>query len=219
MIPLHCNQLTTTTMNENLDLTKILKDCPKGAILWSPIFGDVKFDHVGGDIYVGVMAKDHYLYTFETDGCYIHCEGSEVLLFPSRDQRDWSKFDVSAVTLADDHFFTKESKSEKPTNETEERLKAYFTHVANEIASDIKNRLKDNKSPNTKPEHVFKPFDRVLVREGDDYCWEIGFFDHYNQNNYFPYRVMGHGYCKQCLPYEGNEHLLGTTDKPKMEEE
>ena len=33
-------------MNENIDLTKILKDCPKGWKFWSPMFGDVEFEEV-----------------------------------------------------------------------------------------------------------------------------------------------------------------------------
>ena len=33
-------------MNENIDLTKILKDCPKGWKFWSPIFGDVGFHSI-----------------------------------------------------------------------------------------------------------------------------------------------------------------------------
>lgn len=31
-------------MNENVDLTKILKECPKGWKLWSPLFGEVEFE-------------------------------------------------------------------------------------------------------------------------------------------------------------------------------
>ena len=30
-------------MNENIDLTKILKDCPKGWKLYSSVYGEVKF--------------------------------------------------------------------------------------------------------------------------------------------------------------------------------
>ena len=33
-------------MNENIDLTKILKNCPKGTKLHSTIFGDVKFCYI-----------------------------------------------------------------------------------------------------------------------------------------------------------------------------
>ena len=34
------NTKQTTTMNENIDLTKILKDCPEGWPLYSSVFGD-----------------------------------------------------------------------------------------------------------------------------------------------------------------------------------
>lgn len=30
-------------MNENIDLTKILKDCPKGTKFYSPLFGEITF--------------------------------------------------------------------------------------------------------------------------------------------------------------------------------
>ena len=33
-------------MNENIDLTKILKDCPKGTKLYSTIYGEVEFDKI-----------------------------------------------------------------------------------------------------------------------------------------------------------------------------
>ena len=33
-------------MNENLNLVEILKDCPKGTKLYSPIFGEVKFEEI-----------------------------------------------------------------------------------------------------------------------------------------------------------------------------
>ena len=33
-------------MNENIDLTKIVKDCPKGTKLYSPISGEVYFKEI-----------------------------------------------------------------------------------------------------------------------------------------------------------------------------
>ena len=33
-------------MNENIDLTKILKDCPQGWDLYSPIYGKVLFGNI-----------------------------------------------------------------------------------------------------------------------------------------------------------------------------
>ena len=80
-------------MTENIDLTKILKDCPKGTKLYSPICGEVDFKEVGSDEkYIIVTKKGVYKYKFTEKGfCYAD-EGEECLLFPSKEQRDWSEF-------------------------------------------------------------------------------------------------------------------------------
>jgi hypothetical protein len=65
-----------------------------------------------------------------------------------------------------------------------------------------------------KPEHQFKPFDKVLGRNGDNRIWEPDFFASYSRISNFRCYCIGSVY-EQCIPYEGNEHLLGTTDKPK----
>ena len=59
----------------------------------------------------------------------------------------------------------------------------------------------------------FKPFNKVLVRENDASLWRAGFYSHELDGKHC---VCGN-YYPQCIPYEGNEHLLGTTDKPKEE--
>lgn len=65
-----------------------------------------------------------------------------------------------------------------------------------------------------KQEYEFKPFDKVLVKDHDeDSEWRCGLFSHKNEDGL--YICVGSIY-EQCIPYEGNEHLLGTTDK--MEE-
>ena len=80
-------------MNENIDLTKILKDCPQGTKFYSPICGEVDFKEIGSDEkYIIVTKKGVYKYKFTEKGfCYAD-EGEECLLFPSKEQRDWSKF-------------------------------------------------------------------------------------------------------------------------------
>ena len=84
-------------MNENLNLVEILKDCPKRTELYSTICGIVEFrgiDAKSGDYPIDVyckQTKDYY--SFTADG-RIYCEANfgECLLFPSKDQRDWSKW-------------------------------------------------------------------------------------------------------------------------------
>ena len=81
-------------MNENINLCQILKDCPKGTKLYSTIFGTVKFDRIKkGDEYpiVFVTIQGDILNVLKDGRCYKLFDG-ECTLFPSKDQRDWSKF-------------------------------------------------------------------------------------------------------------------------------
>lgn len=65
----------------------------------------------------------------------------------------------------------------------------------------------------------FKPFDKVLVRCSNDEEWMIEFFCKYDTlvhtapHRDYPFMGIGDSYS-QFIPYEGNEHLLGTTDMP-----
>lgn len=81
-------------MNENLNLVEILKDCPKGMELWSPLCGECELFMIahGEDfpVVVHVPAINRGI-RFTEDGKYFK-NGGECLLFPSREQRDWSKF-------------------------------------------------------------------------------------------------------------------------------
>ena len=83
-------------MNENLNLVEILKNCPSGTKLYSPLFGEVEFQEVTEDFNfpINVMAKYGNIYSFTLIGrLYTSYEG-ECMLFPSKEQRDWSKFKV-----------------------------------------------------------------------------------------------------------------------------
>ena len=82
-------------MNENIDLRKILKDCPKGTKLYSLVHGEVEFERIETDFrcqYVIIELKDHLLERITFDGKVYNYDGGECILFPSKDQRDWSKF-------------------------------------------------------------------------------------------------------------------------------
>lgn len=79
-----------------LDLVEILKNCPVGTKLYSTVHGEVllnsvieadteypiKISHIRGDA------------EFARNGKYYNEYGGECVLFPSKDQRDWSKFKV-----------------------------------------------------------------------------------------------------------------------------
>lgn len=62
----------------------------------------------------------------------------------------------------------------------------------------------------------FKAYDRVLVRDEDQERWGVHLYSHYDSyNEEYAYRMVGNSGYAQCIPYEGNEHLLGTTDSPE----
>ena len=83
-------------MNKNIDLTRILKNCPEGFELYSSLHGKVIFSGIDENSlkypidctdYKGSctsFTKEGYLYKMYPD--------AECVLFPSKDQRDWSKF-------------------------------------------------------------------------------------------------------------------------------
>ena len=82
-------------MNENLDLTKILKDCPKGTKLYSPLYGDVELVKVHShdeNLPIEVKLSCNTFDCFSNDGRIFTEFNGECILFPSREQRDWSKF-------------------------------------------------------------------------------------------------------------------------------
>lgn len=80
-------------MNENIDLTKILKNCPKGWELYSPIYGKVYFEGLNPCEYpVMISRSDDVLDSVSREGKHLNMPDSECCLFPSKEQRDWSKF-------------------------------------------------------------------------------------------------------------------------------
>ena len=82
-------------MNENLNLVEILKDCPKGTKLYSTVYGEVKFDCINkGEDSVKFIKSDGYRGSVTAQGLVLSCYDGECILFPSREQRDWSKFKV-----------------------------------------------------------------------------------------------------------------------------
>lgn len=59
-----------------------------------------------------------------------------------------------------------------------------------------------------KPKAELKPFDKVLVRDFSKDKWSISFFSFKKEDLYI---CINHCSWNQCIPYIGNESLLGTT--------
>lgn len=151
-----------------MNIAEILKECPKGTKLYCTLYGEVELDCVRKYSHYPiacVAAVKGNIEFFTSYGRYfLDYPDAECVLFPSKDQRDWSKFGTN------DQVNDKE----------------------------------------TKPQ--LKPFDKVLVRDDNEADWKCDFFSNISNSGY--YHCINAGW-KQCIPYEGNEHLLGTTNKPK----
>lgn len=84
-------------MNEKLNLIEILKDCPQGTKLYSTVFGEVKFDRIDTILSHPIVVRigrieDDHTETFAADGRLYSYHNGECVLFPSKEQRYWSKF-------------------------------------------------------------------------------------------------------------------------------
>ena len=171
-------------MNKNIDLTKILKDCPIGWKFYSSVYGDVEFLGVSHCCPVPLHGQDDELYLMDDFmrkkypiriksrfGEYdVSHEGKlrvgagECTLFPSKNQRAWSKFTTSWYK-------------------------------------------KDKFDPK-----MFKPFDKVLVRHAG-VAWDCDFFSYIRENLNCPYVAIGSCF-NFCIPYnDDTKHLVGTTEE------
>lgn len=66
-----------------------------------------------------------------------------------------------------------------------------------------------------KPKPEFKPFDKVLGCNGRKTgIWHIDLYSHYNAWSSSPHVCMNSSY-NHCLPFEGNEHLIGAKFEPE----
>ena len=88
-------------MNENIDLTKILEGCPKGTKFYSSDFGEVTFFEISPYDWEHYPIKLRYpneassrplITSLTKNGQNVYGYDGECTLFPSKTQRDWSKF-------------------------------------------------------------------------------------------------------------------------------
>lgn len=102
-------------MENKINIVELLKDCPKGTKLYSPLVGECTLEHIHGELKkILISTSDGTTLTFNNNGTYFQIGNSECLLFPSKDQRDWSKFqrhfkdgDILISGLEDNPFIFK----------------------------------------------------------------------------------------------------------------
>ena len=171
-----------------------------------------------------------------TEKCWL--EGLRILL-PSKNMRDWGKFAWKKGDLlinscgfqcifkewaSDDYtkFNGCYSNSRDGYEDVSNAETAKFDKLDNNIAygyvREIERKLGGILNLETldieKPKCEFKTFDKVLGRNEKDDVWEADLFSHYREESQYPFRCIGFS-RKYCIPYEGNEHLLGTRNNPE----
>lgn len=76
-----------------INVAEILKDCPKGTK--SPIYGEVEFMKINEKYPIVIYSKSLGKEALTKDGRYsCRCPDGECMLFPSKENRDWSTFKV-----------------------------------------------------------------------------------------------------------------------------
>lgn len=225
--------------NKEINIAEILKDIPGGTKLWSPIMGEAKLDSVKYDNKtwpIFIRGTDTLLYTFTQYGRYYTVEGAEILLFPSKDMRDWSKFfkegDVLENTtdnvfpkyvifkkFVDDKYTTFEATngiviSDEPVEYSIQNTLSYSKVEDEDKALEIKKKILKIVAKKAESSPTLQPFDKVLVRDWNTEFWRPAFFGlkRDKEGGSFTY-ITSCGMSKYCIPYnEETKHLLGTTD-------
>ena len=110
-------------------------------------------------------------------------------------------------TLKFEDWLSFEDKQIQPITETQQII------LFDALARENKDWDSDKKAiVDLKPKVELKPFDKVLVRDGKDEIWEPAFFFRYlSQFSGYNYQTVGGEWRVYCIPYIGNESLLGTT--------
>ena len=183
-----------------------------------------------------------YPYQFNIEGVYLPVCGAECLLFPSKSQRDWRLFrlpvkngDIMMTRDSDRAFIVKGEKGGRISVycgidtadclRISDRLLDWtaipYIPASDEAKEVLFNRLSE-KGYKWNPDKLclekicqFKPFDKVLVRDNENMKWNCSLFSFYKDDCISPFSCID-TYHKYCIPYEGNEHLLGTTNSPEQ---
>ena len=222
-----------------INLVNILKHCPEGTKLYSPIFGEVTFKGIssGKNILCKATKYNGEIITvaFTRLGrSYCDFPNAEYILFPSKDQRDWNKFqipakrgdimmftDKSAVFIIDTKKDTYTDTIAYTGNNTGFKINEHILRSYIPASEDMKEKLFaaidkagyewDGKTLKKKPQ--FKPFEKVLVRDNETEKWRCTFYSYFEPYSTYSHVTSDSAYA-MCIPFEGNEHLVGTTNNP-----
>ena len=147
----------------------------------------------------------------------------DVLVNKDRDAHIvFEKFtDDTYTTFTGRHYYMNDGKNKDAAraccNVSTECYTLETEDVAKSYINDLEKRLGGKLNHNTleiediEPEYEFEPFEKVLVRDEETDKWTVDLYGFEEKEDGYNYQCVG-GCCVYCIPYEGNEHLLGTTN-------
>lgn len=226
-------------METKINVAEILKDKPVNTKLYSPLYGDVYLSHIGVRNDINVLHHST-INDFLYDGRYAAYKESEILLFPSKEMRDWRKFwkkgDVLVNKDNNSHIIFDKFNDDTYTTfigklyyETTKHGYNY-THTCSLVKtqdfdtekSDIaqtytntiekilggKLNMETLEIEKTQPE--FKPLDYFLCKSIACYGMKAyNLFQYAYKNKEGVHIMVGGAAFMECIPYIGNEELLG----------
>lgn len=177
--------------------------------------------------------------SLDASGRMKEVQSGECIMFPSAEMRDWNKFFKHGDVVIDQKgdmfvfdcwansnytkmsiidYFDKPSefggnelrqkyltvKTKDYQKADEEQRKFFFESLDKSYTFAVKcGRIMrvEKRAPH------FNTYDKVLVRNRKQ-SWKIDMFSHYEQFGIYRYRTLG-GYYEYCIPFDGNEHLVG----------
>lgn len=141
----------------------------------------------------------------------ISSKGAYIFIYKARENPNKLDFYIAVDDISDDLYLPRNNnywctKNENIRYATEEEKQRLFKalNAAGKRWNAEKKVVEDIKT-----EYQFKPFEKVLVRNYEDTAWRAGLFSHIREDD--KRYVTSCPTWKYCIPYEGNESLLGTT--------
>lgn len=143
-------------METKINVARILKDKPVNTKLYSPLYGDVYLSYISVRNNICVLHHRFILSDFFYNGRYTTYKESEIMLFPSKEMRDWSKFawkkgdvlvsednvhiifekfeDDTYTRFKGKHYLWKECDEEDYNKEETKMLTSVFEKAADDVA-------------------------------------------------------------------------------------
>lgn len=133
----------------------------------------------------------------------------------------YASLNQKGILKIEDGLSAWENKIEKYRFATESERQKLVDALKASKEPEAKEYLKRFFGIEEKLKYDFKPFDKVLAKYYEDDNWEASLFIRTitdDQDGETKYECLNGTVYVYCIPFEGNEYLLGTTENPEKNE-